>query len=116
MNRVRTCWFMVCGAMLLALAAAAQAHAGGLPIGATTQTLAVAPVATFLAPTAVVSPFVVAQPQVALQPVYAQQLFVSQAVVPQVAVTQHVVQQRIVRQRVAAFGVRRVVVQGLHCR
>lgn len=111
MNRVRTCWFMVCGAMLLALAATAQAHAGGLSIGATTQTLAVAPVATVVAPTAVVSPLIVAQPQVALQPVYAQQLFVSQAVVPQV-----VVPQRIVRQRVAAFGVRRVVVQGLHCR
>ena len=115
MIRVRKCWFMACGAMLLALAAAAQAHAGGLPIGTTTQTLAVAPVATFVAPTAVVSPLVVAQP------VFAQQLLVSPSVVPQfavpqVAVTQHVVRQRIVRQRVAAFGVRRVVVQGLHCR
>lgn len=116
MIRVRKCWFMACGVALLALAAAAQAHAGGLPIGATTQTLAVTPVATFVAPTAVVSPLVVAQPQVALQPVYAQQLFVSQAVVPQVVVPQVVVPQRVVRQRVAAFGVRRVVVQGLHCR
>lgn len=105
-------WFLsvVCAAAIAL--AAAESQACGPQLVAAAQPLAVTAVPTVVSPL-VVSPFVMAQVVSTVQPQF---VSVVPTVVTQFAVPQVVVQQRVVRQRVQAFGTRRVVVQGVHCR
>jgi len=110
-------WFLsvVCAAAVVL--AAAESQASGPQFLATAQSPAVTTVPTIVSPL-VVSPFVntvqpqfVSVAQVSVVPTVVTHVAAQQIVIPQV-----VVQQRVVRQRVQAFGTRRVVVQGVHCR